>query len=106
MKEINKAIQPKIGTFYLLTFNKVKTPWLPTEKILFVQSDDTFIEINLLEGAGFHSRWDWATQDAVTISKLLTNKALVEKLNRSIKLGETIARAELPVGHPYRPLDK
>jgi hypothetical protein len=102
MKEISKTIQPEIGTFYLLTYNKVKTPWLPTEKILFVQSDDTFIKINLLEGAEYSSRWDWATKDAVTITKLAKNKHLVSELNRSIQLGRDIVKAELPVGHPFR----
>lgn len=103
MKEISKTIKPEIGTFYLLTYDRTKTPWLKTDAILYVQSDDTFIKINTIEGAGYSSRWDWATQDAVTISKLAKNKALVEKLNQSIELGRTIARAELPVGHPFRP---
>ena len=94
MKEISKTIKPEIGTFYLLTYNKVKTPWLPTEEVLFVKDNQTFIKISISQGAGYSSRWDWATQDAVTINKLATNKALVEKLNQSIELGETIEQAE------------
>jgi len=103
MKEISKTIQPEIGTFYLLTYNKVKTPWLPTEEVLFVKDNQTFIKISISQGAGYSSRWDWATQDAVTINKLAKNKKLVDDLNLSIEMGKTIARAELPAGHPYRP---
>lgn len=103
MKDKNKAIQPEIGTFYLLTYDKTKTPWLPTEEVMFVKDNETFIKISISQGAGYSSRWDWATKDAVTINKLAKNKKLVNDLNLSIQIGRTIARAELPVGHPFRP---
>lgn len=90
-----KLTKPQIGNFYLLTYSKVETPWLPAEKILFVQDEETFIKINTTEGAEYNSRWDWATENAVTILKLMENEALVEKLNRSIELGRIIEKAEL-----------
>lgn len=102
MKEISKTIKPEIGTFYLLTYDKTKTPWLPTEQVLFVKDNETFIKISISQGAGFSSRWDWATENAVTISKLAKNKKLIDDLNLSVEMGRTIARAELPVGHPFR----
>jgi len=94
MKETSKTINPEVGTFYLLTYDRTQTPWQKTDRVVFVKDHDNFIKINLTEGAGYSSRWDWATQDAVTINKLATNKALVEKLNQSIELGETIEQAE------------
>ena len=103
MKDKNKTIKPEIGTFYLLTYDKTKHPWLPTEEVLFVKDNETFIKISISQGASFSSRWDWATKDAVTINKLAKNKKLVNDLNLSIEMGRTIARAELPVGHPFRP---
>jgi len=95
-------MKPEIGNFYFLTYNRAKTPWLPTDKILFVQDNETFIKINLTEGAEYSSRWDRATRDAAIVSKIMKNKTLVEKLNRSIELGRDIVKAELPVGHPFR----
>lgn len=94
MKQM-KLTKPQVGNFYLLTYSKVQTPWLPAEKILFVQDEETFIKINTIEGAEYNSRWDWATEDAVTILKLMKNEALVEKLNRSIQLGRLTEKAEL-----------
>ena len=103
MKDKNKAIKPEIGTFYLLTYDKTKTPWLPTEQVLFVKDNETFIKISISQGAGFSSRWDWATKDAVAITKLEKTQELVDDLNLSVEMGRTIARAELPVSHPFRP---
>jgi len=94
MKDKNKAIKPEIGTFYLLTNDRTKTPWLQPEEILFVKDNKTFIKISISQGAGYSSRWDWATQDAVTITKLATNKHLLDKLNLSIEIGRDIAKAE------------
>jgi hypothetical protein len=94
MKDKNKAIKPEIGTFYLLTNDKTKTPWLPTEEILFVKDENTFIKISVSQGAGYRSRWDWATENAVTITKLATNKHLLDQLNLSIEIGRDIAKAE------------
>ena len=94
MKDKNKAIQPEIGTFYLLTNDRTKTPWLQPEEILFVKDNQTFIKISVSQGAGYSSRWDWATENAVTITKLATNKHLLDKLNLSIEIGRDIAKAE------------
>jgi len=105
MKEISNTTKPQIGAFYKLTHSKIKTPWLKDSTILFVQNTDSFVKINLTEGAGYSSRWDWATQDAVTIEQVFANRELIEKLNRSIELGRTIARAELPKSHPFYPKD-
>ena len=55
MKEISKTIKPEIGTFYLLTYDKTKTPWLPTEEVLFVKDNETFIKISISQGAGWIS---------------------------------------------------
>jgi len=93
--KLMKLIKPQVGNFYFLTYNRAKTPWLPTDKILFVRDEQSFIKINMTEGAEYSSRWDWATEDAVTISKLTKNKALVKKLNWSIELGRDIVKAEL-----------
>jgi hypothetical protein len=95
MKDKNKAIKPEIGTFYLLTYDKTKHPWLPTEEVLFVKDNETFIKISISQGAGFSSRWDWATEKAVTITKLAKNQQLVDKLNLSVEIGRDIAKAEL-----------
>ena len=94
MKDKNKAIQPEIGTFYLLTYDKTKTPWLPTDEILFVKDENTFIKISISQGAGYSSRWDWATENAVTITKLAKNQHLVNQLNLSVEIGRDIAKAE------------
>ena len=102
MKEISKTINPEVGEYYLLKYDTKATPWLKTDRVVFVKDHDNFIKINLTEGACYSSRWDWATKDAVTISKLAKNKKLVDDLNLSVEMGRTIARAELPVGHPFR----
>jgi hypothetical protein len=94
MKDKNKAIKPEIGTFYLLTYDKTKTPWLPTDEILFVKDENTFIKISISQGAGYSSRWDWATENAVTITKLAKNQHLVNQLNLSVEIGRDIAKAE------------
>ena len=103
MKEISKTINPEVGEYYLLKYDTKATPWLKTDRVVFVKDHDNFIKINLTEGACYSSRWDWATRDAVKIIKLRKNNILKNELNRSIELGRTIARAELPVGHPFRP---
>lgn len=103
MKEISKTINPEVGEYYLLKYDTKATPWLKTDRVVFVKDHDNFIKINLTEGACYSSRWDWATKDAVKIIKLRKNNILKNELNRSIELGRTIARAELPVGHPFRP---
>lgn len=94
MKDKNKTMQPEIGTFYLLTYDKTKTPWLPTDEILFVKDENTFIKISISQGAGYSSRWDWATENAVTITKLAKNQHLVNQLNLSVEIGRDIAKAE------------
>jgi hypothetical protein len=94
MKDKNKAIQPEIRTFYLLTNDRTKTPWLQPEEILYVKDENTFIKISVSQGAGYSSRWDWATENAVTITKLATNKHLLDKLNLSVEIGRDIAKAE------------
>lgn len=103
MKEISKTINPEVGEYYLLKYDTKATPWLKRDRVVFVKTLDTFIQIDTIQGAGFSSRWDWATKDAVKIIKLRKNNILKNELNRSIELGRTIARAELPVGHPFRP---
>lgn len=103
MKDKNKAIKPEIGTFYKLSYDKTKTPWLRDSEVLFVKDNETFIKISISQGAGYSSRWDWATKDAVAITKLEKTQELVDDLNLSVEMGRTIARAELPVGHPFRP---
>jgi hypothetical protein len=94
MKDKNKTMQPEIGTFYLLTYDKTKTPWLPNDEVLFVKDNETFIKISISQGAGYSSRWDWATENAVTITKLATNKHLLDQLNLSVEIGRDIAKAE------------
>ena len=94
MKDKNKTMQPEIGTFYLLTNDRTKTPWLQPEEILYVKDNETFIKISISQGAGYSSRWDWATENAVTITKLATNKHLLDKLNLSVEIGRDIAKAE------------
>ena len=94
MKDKNKAIKPEIGTFYLLTNDRTKTPWLQPEEILYVKDENTFIKISVSQGAGYSSRWDWATEKAVTITKLAKNQHLVDQLNLSVEIGRDIAKAE------------
>ena len=94
MKDKNKTMQPEIGTFYLLTNDRTKTPWLQPEEILYVKDNETFIKISISQGAGYSSRWDWATENAVTITKLATNKHLLDQLNLSVEIGRDIAKAE------------
>jgi len=94
MKEISKTINPEVGEYYLLKYDTKATPWLKTDRVVFVKDHDNFIKINLTEGACYSSRWDWATQDAVKIIKLRKNNILKNELNRSIELGKTIEQAE------------
>jgi hypothetical protein len=59
-----------------------------------VKDENTFIKISVSQGAGYSSRWDWATENAVTITKLATNKHLLDQLNLSVEIGRDIAKAE------------